>query len=59
FTESEHKVLFCTVNRPDVNAVRQVVSEVDPNAFVVISHGHQASGGVLRQVKRRTEKFQS
>ena len=53
FTESEHKVLFCAVNRPDVNALRAVVSETDPDAFIVIGHGHQASGGVLRQVTRR------
>lgn len=53
FTESEHKVLFCTVNRPDVNAVRLIVGEMDPTAFIVIGHGHQASGGVLRPVKRR------
>lgn len=52
FTESEHTVLFCTMNRPDVNALREVTIEVDPNAFVVIGHGHQAIGGVLpRQVR--------
>jgi len=52
FTEAERKVLFCTVNRPDVNAVRAIVAEIDPGAFVVIGQGHQASGGVLRNVKR-------
>lgn len=41
-------ILFCTVNRPDVNAVRAILDEVDPEAFVVIGHGHQASGGMLR-----------
>ena len=58
YTESEHHILFCTVNRSEVNALRTVVSEVDPHAFVVISHGHQASGGVLRhraRENRRTE----
>jgi uncharacterized membrane-anchored protein YitT (DUF2179 family) len=52
FTETQHTVLFCTVNRPDVNALRSVVAEVDPLAFVVIGHGHQASGGVLRPALR-------
>ena len=47
FTESEHTVLFCTMNRPDVKALREVVINVDPNAFLVIGHGHQAIGGVL------------
>jgi uncharacterized membrane-anchored protein YitT (DUF2179 family) len=48
FTASQHTVLFCTLNRPDVNGLKAVVSEVDPHAFIVIGQGHQASGGVLR-----------
>lgn len=51
FTEVERKVLFCTVNRPDVNAVRSIVSQIDPGAFIVIGQGHQASGGVLKSRK--------
>jgi len=47
FTEKEHTVLFCTINRPDMNILREVVMEIDPHAFVVIGHGHQAIGGVL------------
>jgi uncharacterized membrane-anchored protein YitT (DUF2179 family) len=47
FTASKHTVLFCTVNRPDVNALRSVVLNVDPNAFIVIGHGHQAVGGMV------------
>jgi len=51
FTATERAVLFCTVNRPDVNALKSVITEVDPHAFVVIGQGHQATGGVLRQAK--------
>ena len=47
FTASKHTVLFCTVNRPDVNALRSVVLNVDPHAFIVIGHGHQAIGGMV------------
>jgi uncharacterized membrane-anchored protein YitT (DUF2179 family) len=47
FTASKHTVLFCTVNRPDVNALRSVVLNVDPHAFIVIGHGHQAVGGMV------------
>jgi uncharacterized membrane-anchored protein YitT (DUF2179 family) len=57
YTRAEHTILFCTVSRPDVNALRSVVLEMDPQAFVVIGHGHQASGGVFRQTLRR-EKAQ-
>ena len=48
FTEQEHSVLFCTVSRPEVDDLRTVVHAADPSAFVVIGHGHQARGGVLR-----------
>jgi uncharacterized membrane-anchored protein YitT (DUF2179 family) len=47
FTEKLHSVLFCTVSRPFVNTLREIVSQTDPNAFVVITHGHQATGGVI------------
>jgi uncharacterized membrane-anchored protein YitT (DUF2179 family) len=49
FTKSERAILFCTVIRSDVNTLKVVVSDIDPQAFVVIGHGHQASGGVLRK----------
>lgn len=47
FTEQEHHVLFCTVSRPFVDSLRTIVTEADPQAFVVITHGHQATGGVV------------
>ena len=56
FTETEHDVLFCTLNRPDVNALKAVVIEADPHAFVVIGQGHQATGGVLRQQKEMVKR---
>jgi uncharacterized membrane-anchored protein YitT (DUF2179 family) len=53
FTSAEHTVLFCTISRPDVHAFQAVVTGVDPDAFVVVGHGHQAIGGVFRQTLRR------
>jgi uncharacterized membrane-anchored protein YitT (DUF2179 family) len=47
FTEKTHSVLFCTVSRPFVNTLREIVQQVDPHAFIVITHGHQATGGVI------------
>ncbi len=51
FTDTQRAILFCTLNRPDVNMLKALVNEVDPRAFVVIGQGHQAKGGVLRQAK--------
>lgn len=52
FTETEHSVLFCTVSRPYERALRRVVTRADPNAFLVIGHGHQARGGMFGQAER-------
>jgi len=56
FTETEHAVLFCTVSRPHAGALRKVVAEADPKAFMVVGQGHQASGGVFGQTQRRGAK---
>ena len=46
FTEIEHTVLFFAVSRPNVNALKSVVLEIDRQAFIVIAHGHQTVGGI-------------
>jgi uncharacterized membrane-anchored protein YitT (DUF2179 family) len=49
YAHKEQSILFCTVGRPDVGLVCSLVTEKDPSAFVVISQGHQAHGGVIRR----------
>jgi uncharacterized membrane-anchored protein YitT (DUF2179 family) len=51
FTEKNHSVLFCTVSRPFVDMLRTAVTLADPAAFIVITHGHQATGGIIGQRK--------
>lgn len=48
YSGQDHSILFCTVNRSDVNTVYLVVSEIDPRAFIVVGQGHRAIGGLLR-----------
>ncbi len=57
YTESKKTVMFCTINRPDVNALRSIVINVDSNAFIVIGHGHQTYGGVIREVKEKGKQI--
>lgn len=54
FTKAQKTTLFCTVYRPDIGLLREVVAQVDPHAFVVIGQGHQARGGVLRPKQQPT-----
>lgn len=56
FTEVEHAVLFCTLSRPYERSFRKVVTAADPNAFVVIGHGHQASGGMFGPARRSSKR---
>ena len=44
FTEETHKVLFVTVLRSEVTALRELVAMADPDAFLVIGQGHVAYG---------------
>jgi uncharacterized membrane-anchored protein YitT (DUF2179 family) len=52
FTHSQHTILFCTLSRPQEPDLRRVVTEMDPEAFLVTGHGHQASGGVFGPPRR-------
>jgi uncharacterized membrane-anchored protein YitT (DUF2179 family) len=56
YTGAQHTVLFCTLSRPDVDMLRAAVSEADADAFLVIGHGHQASGGMVRLVGVETSR---
>lgn len=52
FSQTEHCTLFCTVNRSDANALKAIVNDADPKAFVVIAQGHQTKGGMLRKIAK-------
>jgi uncharacterized membrane-anchored protein YitT (DUF2179 family) len=51
FTDQMHTVLYVTIGRAQVNALRRCVFAVDPSAFVVIGQGHSAYGRGFREVK--------
>lgn len=53
YTGRNHYMLSCTIYRSQVNELRRVVAEVDPEAFVTIGISHQALGhGFLPLIKR-------
>lgn len=53
--ESRH-MLYIVVNRPQVNSLRQVVSDVDEDALIVVGQGHVAYGVGFRQKKKKPKK---
>lgn len=51
YTGIERTMLYVTVARSQVRDLKDEVSQVDPNAFVVIGMGHAAYGAGFRRVK--------
>lgn len=51
YTGKKRAMVFCTVNRAQIFELKQVVSDVNPDAFVVIGNAHQALGVGFRHVK--------
>ncbi|NWF67805.1 MAG: YitT family protein [Chloroflexi bacterium] len=44
FTEKPHTVLFITIARSQVTALRELVLQADPSAFIVVGQGQTAYG---------------
>ena len=56
FTGKTRDMLFVTISRTQVNALRQLVFTIDPTAFIVIGQGHVAYGeGFKRPVPPRLQ----
>jgi uncharacterized membrane-anchored protein YitT (DUF2179 family) len=53
YTGRKRSMVFCTVNRAQISELKQVVSDVNPDAFVVIGNAQQALGIGFQHVKRR------
>ena len=52
YTGVERAMLYVTVARSQVRDLKDEVSQVDPNAFIVIGMGHAAYGAGFRRVRR-------
>jgi len=49
YTGQERNILFVTVSRFQIDELRQIVTAIDPDAFIVIGQAHVAYGqGFLR-----------
>ncbi|MGD8209471.1 MAG: YitT family protein [Desulfobacterales bacterium] len=53
YTGQKRSMVFCTVNRAQISELKQIVSDVNPDAFVVIGNAQQALGVGFKHVKRR------
>ena len=51
YTSTDRPVLYCVVTRSEVNQLKQLVKETDPQAFMVIGVAHEALGEGFRPFK--------
>lgn len=51
FTGQRRHMLYITVTRPQVRPLRQLVSSVDPGAFIIVGQGHVAYGEGFHRTK--------
>ena len=51
YTGSDRPMLYCVITRAEVNQLKQVVKEIDPQAFMVIGVTHEALGEGFKQLK--------
>jgi len=52
YTGSDRTMLYVTIARSQVRDLKDEVSQVDPNAFIVIGMGHAAYGAGFRRMRR-------
>lgn len=52
YTSQTHFMILCTIYRPQVIELKQIVASVDPRAFVVIGNAHQALGSGFIPLRR-------
>ena len=48
-----HAALYCTVTRPQISTLKNVIAAVDKQAFMIISQGHEAVGKGFKPHKWR------
>lgn len=51
YTGSERLVLYCVITRAEVTALKDIVDECDPTAFVVIGAAHEVLGAGFKPLK--------
>ena len=53
YTGASRSVLYCVVSRSEVQQIKMIVHEQDPNAFLVIGQAHEALGEGFQSFKKQ------
>ncbi|MGA9531302.1 MAG: YitT family protein [Anaerolineales bacterium] len=53
YTHERHAALYCTVSRPEIHNLKEIVARVDPQAFLIIGQGQEALGRGFHSLKHQ------
>jgi uncharacterized membrane-anchored protein YitT (DUF2179 family) len=56
YTGQTHSMVWCTIYRSQVEEIKQIVSAIDPGAFIVVGMAHQAFGGGFLSLKGKRKE---
>ena len=54
YTGSERTMLYCVITRSEVNILKSLVHEADPNAFIVIGQAHEVLGEGFKPLYKKS-----
>jgi len=49
FTESDQPILYCVVTRLEIGEIKDLVNEIDPNAFITTQTLNDVQGGLIKK----------
>jgi uncharacterized membrane-anchored protein YitT (DUF2179 family) len=53
YTGEDRPVLYCVVTRSEIQSLKRIVHEADPEAFMVIGAAHEALGEGFKSFRRQ------
>ena len=53
YTSIDRTILYCVLSRPEVSLVKGIISEIDPDAFVVIGQANEVLGEGFRPLLKK------
>jgi len=54
YTGSERTMLYCVITRSEVNILKSLVHDADPNAFIVIGQAHEVLGEGFKPLYKKS-----
>lgn len=55
YSQNEVKVLMCVVRRAQFTAVKNIVYDIDPNAFLIVSEASEIWGEGFKEIEKRND----